>query len=169
LRIAENVLATAAREDIDAALHALEGSVRRSLACAAADPFLWTMLAWLDGTRNGFRPAQLQDLRFSYRLGPNEGWIAARRSRFALSIFGRLPPDLADSVTAEFARMVESWLHWDTLSIFTGPGWPIHDRLLAALKNVGERQREAFYTALYTQGYNVVVPGIAAREPRPWY
>jgi hypothetical protein len=65
--------------------------------------------------------------------------------------------------------MVQSWIYSDTIAIFTGPGWPIHDRLLAALKDVGIRQREAFYIALYGRGYNVVVPGITPRPPRPWY
>lgn len=168
LRLAEDAVAAGAREDIDARLAALEDTIRRSLACVAADPFLWTVLAWLDGTRNGYRPEQLADLRLSYELGPNEGWVAARRNPFALSMFERLPPDLADSAVHEFARMVDSWVYWESIAIFTGPGWPIRDRLLAALREVGENQRRAFYIELYNHGYNVVVPGIAPLEPRPY-
>jgi hypothetical protein len=65
--------------------------------------------------------------------------------------------------------MLNSWLYWETIAIFTGPGWPIRDRLLASLRDVGERQREAFAKQLYAEGYDVIVPGIAPREPRPWY
>lgn len=169
LRLAEDAMAAGTREDIDPRLDALQDNIRRSLACTPADSFLWTVLAWLDGARNGFRQEQLTFLRLSYQLGPNEGWVAARRNRFALPMFGQLPPDLADFAVHEFARMVDSWIYWDTISIFTGPGWPIHDRLLASLKDVGERQREAFSQELYAEGYKVAVPGIAPRDPRPWY
>ncbi len=65
--------------------------------------------------------------------------------------------------------MVDSWVYWDAIENFKGPGWPIHERLLASLKDVGLHQREGFYIELYTEGYNVVVPGVAPRDPRPWY
>jgi hypothetical protein len=84
-------------------------------------------------------------------------------------MFERLPPDLSDAAISEFERMVDSWIYWETIAIFTGPGWSIRDRLLASLTHVGGRQREAFAKELYTQGYNVAVPGIAPRDPRPWY
>jgi hypothetical protein len=169
LRLTEDAMAAGAREEIDNRLTALNDTIRRSLACAPSDAFLWMLLAWLDGAREGFRPGQLRDLELSYRLGPNEGWIAARRNRLAVSMFQRLPPDLAEAATTEFARMVDSWIYWEALAIFTGPGWPIHDRLLASLSDVGRLQREAFAKQLYTEGYNVVVPGIEPRNPRPWY
>jgi hypothetical protein len=168
LRLAEEAMAAGARREIDGRLSALQASIRKSLACAPSDPFLWMVMAWLDGATGGFRPVQLQYLRLSYRFGPNEGWVVARRVRFALSTFERLPPDLAEAATNEFARMVDGWVYPDSVALFTGPGWPIHDRLLASLKNVGELQREAFAKALYKQGYDVAVPGITAPEPRPW-
>lgn len=169
LRLAEEALAAGERAMVDERLSALESSIRKALACEPADPFLWLVLAWLGNAREGFKQEQLAYLRLSYRLGPNEGWIAARRNRLSLAMFQRLPPDLATAAVDEFAHMLNSWLYWETIAIFTGPGWPVRDRLLASLKNVGERQREAFAKELYTEGYNVIVPGIALREPRPWY
>lgn len=169
LRFAEDAIVAGARTTIDGELSTLEEAVRRSLACSPADPFLWMVLAWVEGSREGFKLDQLQYLRMSYLLGPNEGWIAVRRNRLALSIYERLPPDLGDAATAEFARMLGSWFYWDTLAIFIGPGWRIRDKLLERIKDVSERQREAFEKALYAQGYNVAVPGIAPRVSRPWY
>ena len=61
--------------------------------------------------------------------------------------------------------MVDSWVYPDTIALFTGPGWPIRDRLLASLQNVGALQREVFAKALYTQGYDIVVP--ESRPPTP--
>jgi hypothetical protein len=169
LRLAENAVAGGERLVLDDRLNALEHSIHQALACEPTDSFLWAALAWLDVVRRGRQPQQLTYLRLSYQLGPNEGWVATRRSRVALSMFRRLPPDLADTVVREFAHMVNSWIYWDAIAIFTGPGWPVHDRLLAGLKDVGQRQREAFYSELYTEGYDIVVPGVKPRDPRPWY
>ena len=115
------------------------------------------VLAWVNNVREGPKPEQLTFLRLSYRLGPNEGWIAVRRNRLLLAMFPGLPSDLADAAVSEFGRMVDSWLYWETIAIFTGPGWPIRDRLLASLRDVGERQREAFAIQLYAEGYDVTV------------
>jgi hypothetical protein len=169
MRLAENAMAAGERDTIDGRLGVLQDTVRRSLACAPSDSFMWMTLAWLEGARAGFQPDQLLELQLSYRLGPNEGWVAARRNRMALAMFERLPPDMADAAVNEFARMVDSWIYWETIAIFTGPGWPIRDRLLVSLSEVGERQREAFAKELYALGYNVAVSGIAPRAPRPWY
>jgi hypothetical protein len=169
LRLAESAIATGDRTVLDDRLSALEHSIRRSLSCEPSDSFLWMILAWLDGVRQGPRNEQLAYLRQSYLLGPHEGWVAVRRNRLALSMFGRLPTDIAQAAVREFAEMVESWIYWDAIAIFTGPGWPVHQQLLASLGEVGVRQREAFYSALYDEGYNVIVPGVRPREPRPWY
>jgi hypothetical protein len=169
LRLAEEAISSAERNVIDGRLEALENSVRNALSCEPGDAFLWLVLAWADNARQGQTPEQLTFLRLSYRLGANEGWIAVQRNRLLLAMFPGLPPDLADASVKEFGRAVDSWLYWETIATFTGPGWPIRSRLLAELKNVGERQREAFAAELYAEGYDVVVPGIAPRAPRPWY
>jgi hypothetical protein len=169
LRLAEEALAADKHEVTEERLDATERSVRSSLSCAPNDAFLWMILAWLDGVRHGDQKEQMAYLRLSYNLGPNEGWIAVVRNRLALSMYGRLPPDLADAAVKEFDRIVNSWLYWDSISILTGPGWPIHERLLASLTNVGIRQREALAKELYAEGRDVVIPGITPRERRPWY
>jgi hypothetical protein len=169
LRLAESAIAAGDRAALDERLIALEHSIHQALSCEPSDAFLWMILTWLDGLRRGPREQQLTYLRQSYLLGPHEGWVAVRRNRLALSMFPRLPTDIAESAVHEFAEMVQSWIYWESIAIFTGPGWPIHQQLLASLKDVGIRQREAFYTALYGEGYDVVVPGVRPRDPRPWY
>jgi hypothetical protein len=169
LRLAEEAITNAERDAIDTRLGALQNSIVKSLACAPSDPFLWAILTWLDQTRQGFRPQQLMYLRLSYRLGPYEGWIADRRNRLALSMFWRLPPDLAEAVVREFATMVNSQFYEVAIAILTGPGWPLHDQLLAGLKDSDPRQREEFAKALYSAGYDVSVPGIGpSHDRRPW-
>jgi len=169
LRLVEDAMGAGERQAIDADLSALQTTIRSSLSCSPADPFLWMTLSWLEGARQGFNEDQLRYLRLSYSLGPNEGWVAARRNRLALSMFERLPPDLAEAALSEFARMLDSGFYEDPIAIFTGPGWRLRDQLLPRLKDVAERYRDAFYKALYQRGYDIEVPGIARRDPRPWY
>jgi len=169
LRLAEEALTNAERDAIDARLSSLQDAIFKSLACAPSDPFLWAVLTWLDQARQGFRPQQLTYLRLSYRLGPNEGWIAERRNRLALSMFWRLPPDLAEAAVREFAAMVNSNFYEEAIAILTGPGWPLRDRLLAGLKDSGVQQREELAKELYSAGYDLAVPGVAPlHDRRPW-
>ena len=168
LRLVDDAMANAERNAIDARLGALKDAIRRSLACVPSDPFLWMTLAWVDQMSQGFRPEQLTYLRLSYQLGPYEGWIAERRNRQALSMFERLPPDLAEDAVHEFVAMVQSGFYGDAIAILAGPGWPIHDRLLANLKDVDVPQREELAKELFSAGYDVTVPGIAPPTSRPW-
>jgi hypothetical protein len=155
-------------DEITAELSALDTSIRQSLACSPADPFLWTVLYWAESNQNGFQPPYLQYLRLSYLLGPNEGWIAMRRSAYALSIFQLLPTDLKPKVVAEFANLLDSGFYAAAIQIFTGPGWSNRSVLLPQLKDVGELQKSIFANVLYKDGYDVTVPGVAPRDPRPW-
>lgn len=161
LRLAEDAIGGGENDAIDAHLSNLQAAIGRSLACAPSDSFLWMILVWLDQTRRGFQPEQLTYLRLSYRLGPHEGWIAERRNRLALSMFDRLPPDLIQAAVQEFASIVSNQFYSDAVSILTGPGWPIHDQLLASLKDVDRQQRAELAKELYSAGYDVAVPGVA--------
>jgi hypothetical protein len=155
-------------DEIDMRLNALRDSIRRSLACSPADPFLWVVLYWVEINRNGFHPDHLKYLRLSYQLGPNEGWIAVKRNGYALAILHQLPPDIADMALAEFPKLLDSGLDAEAIKILTGPGWSHRAVLLSRLKDVAEIRREEFARALYKSGYDVTVPGITLPEPRPW-
>jgi hypothetical protein len=168
LRLAETAILAAQRPAIDGRLADFEMSARRALACAPADSFLWAALAWVDRTRNGFKPQQLAFLRLSYETGPHEGWVAARRNRLALAVYERLPADLADAAMREFAGMLASGFESDAFDNLTGPGWPIRERLLAAAGNVPRYWRELLAKDLYRRGYDVDVPGIPRPDARPW-
>jgi hypothetical protein len=154
--------------DIDTQLNALRDSIRRSLACSPADPFLWVVLYWVEINRSGFQLDHLKYLRLSYQLGPNEGWIALKRNGYSLAIFDRLPPNLAHMVVAEFADLLNSGFVIMTVEIIEGPGWSHRELLLSHLTDVTSRYRDEFARKLYKDGYDVTVPGIAQQDPRPW-
>jgi hypothetical protein len=169
VRLAEIAIASGKLDVIDERLSEADSAVRHALSCVPRSAFLWTALAWLDLVRRGFDSEQLEYLRLSYKAGANEGWVATRRNRLALSIFAELPPDLAECAVQEFARMVDSTIYWDTINTYAGSGWAVRKRLLAGLRSAGPRQREAFANGLYAQGFDVVIPGTPPRDPRPWY
>jgi hypothetical protein len=168
LYVLEASLATAERAAIDEQENALDGTIRRSLACVPADPFLWLALFSLESAQNGIRPKYLEYLRRSYRLGPNEGWIALRRNPSMLAIFEELPPDVADRAVTEFVGLVESGFYDEAVAILIGPGWKLRDLLVARLKDVGERHRQSFAKRLYAQDQDITVPGVERPESRPW-
>jgi hypothetical protein len=169
LRVVEEGVLSGERRLVDADMVSLRDEILRSLACLPADPFLWLALMWTENTQRGFSQERLKYLRMSYRLGPGEGWIAARRNRFAMSLFEQLPADLAEMAINEFVGLLDSGFYWVTLDIFTGPGWPIRDRILPRLSGVSEGYRTSFAKGLYARGYDVDVPGIDRPEPRPWH
>jgi hypothetical protein len=162
-------MAVGDQRNIDRILSDTNKSIRQSLVNTPADPFLWLVLFWLENTQNGFSRSNFRYLRQSYSLGPNEGWIAVKRVRFALAVFPVLPPDLADSALNDFTQLVKSHFIWESAQILGGPGWPVREFLLSRLTGVAEADRQALAKILYDLGYDVTVPGVDRPDWRPWH
>jgi len=128
-------------------------AIRESLACSPADPFFWLALYALEPS------APLNYLTTSYRLGPNEGWIALKRNPVAFANFDELPDDLRRIVVQEFVRIVEMETIDDAMKIFVGPAWDNRELILSQMDQVPLRQRQKFQEALTVAGYDVLVPG----------
>jgi hypothetical protein len=128
-------------------------AIRQSLACSPADPFFWLALYALE-------PSAPSDyLAASYRLGPNEGWIALKRNPVAFANFDELPDDLRRIVVQEFVRIVEMDAIYDAMKILVGPAWDQRELILSQMDRVPLRQRQQLQTALTEAGYDVLVPG----------
>lgn len=168
LRMVEEAITRGERATIDARMTDLRRSIHVSLACSPADPLLWTALFWLESTQNGFRPEYLEYLRMSYRLGPNEGPTGLKRNGRALALYEQLPPDLAEAALDEFAHLLDAGYEGEMVQVFTGPGWHVRSLILPRLRTVAALHRQAFEWQLHGQGYDVPVPGVARRLPRPW-
>lgn len=166
--LASEVMEAGERERIDSSLTELRNVLRRSLACSPADPFLWVVLLWAENTILGFSPDRFTYLRISYEFGPNEGWIALKRNRVALSLFEQLPPDVAQSAENEFTGILESGFDREAAAIFLALDQHTQNILLLRLKQLPEANRQAFAQALYNEGYDVDVPGVRRLDPRPW-
>jgi hypothetical protein len=128
-------------------------AIRHSLACSPADPFFWLALYALEPS------APLTYLTASYRLGPNEGWIALKRNPVAFANFDELSDDLRRIVVQEFVRIVEMDTIDDAVKIFVGPAWDNRELILSQMDQVPLPQRQKFQAALASAGYDVLVPG----------
>jgi hypothetical protein len=128
-------------------------AIRQSLACSPADPLFWLALYALEPS------APLNYLTASYRLGPNEGWIALKRNPVAFANFDELPDDLRRVVVQEFVRIVEMDAIDDAMKIFVGPAWDQRELILSQMDQVPLPQRQRFQAALTSAGYDVLVPG----------
>lgn len=165
LRRAETALADGQRAAIDTRMADARDTIRHSLSCAPADPFLWFAAFWLENNLTGFRPENVALLRMSYRLGPNEGWIALRRNRIALVLYDQLPADLQQDAIHEYLRLLQSNFITDAVDIFLGQGRAIQDKLLAQLETVSVDRREFFALLARGRGYEGEIPGVPVRGP----
>jgi hypothetical protein len=103
--------------------------------------------------------APLNYLTASYRLGPNEGWIALKRNPVAFANFDELPEDLRRMVVQEFLRIVEMGTIDNAIKIFVGPAWDNRELILSQMDQVPLWERQEFQAALTRAGYDVLVPG----------
>jgi hypothetical protein len=158
--LVENALADGIRTRLDQRLAELRQSTQELFSCDPTGSFFWLVYYWTNLNIDGFRPDLLKFLRMSYQQGPNEGWIATKRSRLALAIFAELPPDLARRATDEFVGILRSGFIEDAAAILTGPGWPFRFELLAQLDTVGLAERERLAVSLRDSGHESSIPGV---------
>jgi hypothetical protein len=126
----------------------LRQNVRDTLASAPSSSFMWLTSFWLDWRCGQIGPYDLDALRMSYSTGPNEGWIAVRRSPLALGMLDKLPSDLAGLSLDEFVRLLRSGFSAYAADILAGPAWAFRDQLLKQLDKVDEADRNAFARAV---------------------
>ena len=149
-------------------LKVLNNSIRSSLTCSPADPFLWLVLYWIESAQNGIKPEYLNYLRMSYRLGPNEAWIIFKRSPISFANFAELPADLATGAINELLALIKNELYHPAFEIFSGPAWQMRDAILPYLATLPRRNREAFAKVVYDKGFDVTIPGVDPPKSHPW-
>jgi hypothetical protein len=168
LRFAEDAFAAGNLQGIDAELSSADQSIRQSLGCAPADPYLWLALFWVESTQNGFRPSYFEYLRLSYLLGPHEGWIALKRNRVAFAIFEQLPEEMRARALDEFVGLVKSGFYGEAADILIGPAWRLRDEIVNRLGKIPVRHRQFLADMLATRDADLKIPGAEHRVSRPW-
>ena len=168
LRLAELELQNGNAMAGDPQFERAQTAIESALRAIPSDGFMWFALFWLDKNRDGYRPESLPYLRMSYRVTPNEGWIAVRRNPIAVPLLSVLPADLAETVVMEFRNLVSPQFIQAAAKILTGPGWGNHERLLKGLADAPVDAKEQLADAVYSLGFDVIIPGVERRGQRPW-
>jgi hypothetical protein len=168
LRMAEPDIASRHGPEASAAVRAVRNSIVKALSCSPADGFLWLALFWIDSGAQGVKPKELEYLKLSYRVSPNEGWIALKRSYLAFSAFQDLTPDLQESALAEFVGLIKSGYYQEGANILSGPAWPARDVIVSRLASLPLPVREAFASAIRKRDLNLEIPGVSRQNARPW-
>ena len=165
VKLAEGALAVGSPYVTDAG-----AALAAALSQDPSNSFLWFADYSLNRLRGGALDRGSKLLRMSYETGPNEAWIAQRRSAVALTNWISLPGDLLDQALSEFVRLVQSGLYEEAGNIVAGPGWPIHQQLLGRLAPLSEADRHAMARELARRDLDgVSVPGIPDKRPsRPF-
>lgn len=141
---------------------------RRS-AVRQQNSFAWLALFWLDVRKRGFGSDNAQYLRLSYAFGPNEGWIALRRSRLALALFSQLPPDLADLAINDFVKLVDTGrLYQETAAIFATVPPDGQNRIVEHLGAANSISRQMFARMLYDKGLDIHIPNTEMPGLHSW-
>jgi hypothetical protein len=143
-------------------------ATRAALSCEPTDSFLWLTLFWLDASTRGVEPNNLNYLRLSYLLGPNESWIAQWRNQLTLRVFDQLPPDLGDDAVNEFVKLVNSGqFRSETATIFQGVSAAGRMRIVERLKTASDDvSRQIFARTLYDRGVDIAIPGVEVMHDR---
>jgi hypothetical protein len=145
----------------------LDDSIRHSLSCTPAEPFLWLVLYW-EAVHNGFKPGYLKYLELSYRFGANEGWIALKRNPLAFANYESLPTNVKTDAINEFLALINSSFYEQAVAILGGPAWRLQNILLPHLAGLPLRKREIFAKVAYYSGLTITVPGVKPRNSRPF-
>lgn len=167
LAVAEEATRQKSPDEADRRMLEAETDLERSLKVSPIDAFLWLMLYSVRAARYGIDEKCMNYLEQSYVTGPREGWIALRRNRLALAALQLLNERMQESVTSEFAGMVDSYFIEVAATNLQSVGWPHKERLLTSLEQVDLMPRELFAKWLRREGVKVVVPGVQGDE-RPW-
>jgi len=146
----------------------LDDSIRRSLSCTPAEPFLWLVLYW-EGTHAGLKPGYLKYLQLSYQFGANEGWIALKRNALAFANYESLPTNITTNAINEFLTLINSGLYEQAVAILKGPALRLHNVLLPHLASLPLRKREIFATIAFYRGLTITVPGVTPLDSRPFW
>lgn len=149
----------ASSPSVDEDLKKARQSVISGLSCAPADSYLWFALFQIESLQSGFRSEYVRHLAMSYRVGPNEAWIAIPRNRAAFAIFEALPKQLQSDVLDEFCLLLRTELYIEAVDIFLGPAAAHRKQVIDQLRKVPARNRQLFAVLLARKGYQFNIPG----------
>jgi hypothetical protein len=94
--------------------------------------------------------------------------VAIRRNYTSIALLPLLPPDLRETVLAEFRNLVAGGYIANAAQILAGPGWGQKDVLLASLESLPDLTKQSLLSAVAALDREIQIPGLAPRGQRPW-
>lgn len=159
LRMLDIELKTSNPKVFDINFPSVSNAIRRSLSCSPADSYMWLSLYQAESMRDGGKADDLKYLRMSYQLGPNEGWIAAKRNRLVFSNVDRLPVDLVDRSINELVALLNNRQFIDAAAdVFVGPAWHVREKIIPRLSELSKPNRDLLEKILKSRGHDVSIP-----------
>jgi hypothetical protein len=146
-------------DSLDAQIEAARRSVVTGLSCVPSDGYLWFALFQVESLQSGLREEYISHLAMSYKVNPNEAWLAIPRNRAAFAIYPALSNDLKSKVLDEFCQLVRTGLYWNAIDIFLGSAQPYQDALVKHMEKLPVRDRQLFAVALARKGVDARIPG----------
>lgn len=144
-------------------------AILNALSVAPTDSYQWLSLFWMTTKSGPFRPEFLRYLSMSYATGPNEAWVALRRSPLVLALYPVLTPELRAAVLEEFAGLVRSHLYSQAAAIAANTTPNTRKAIVDRISSLSLPDRESFAHAADAKGItDVIVPGVQTEPLRPW-
>jgi hypothetical protein len=153
---------------LDAQIEAAHRSVLAALSCVPSDGYLWFALFQIESVQSGLREDYIAHLAMSYKVNPNEAWLAIPRNRAAFAIYPALSEGMKSKVLDEFCQLVRTGLYLDAMDIFLGAAQPYQEALVKRMTNLPVRDRQLFAVALARKGVDPHIPGTSV-VVREWF
>lgn len=146
-----------------------KGAILSALSVAPMDSYQWLSLFWVSTKDGPFRSEFLRYLDMSYATGPNEGWVALRRSPLVLGLYPVLTSGLRRAALEEFAGLVRSHLYSQAAAIAANTTPNTRKAIVAKISSLPLPDRESFAHAADEKGItDLVMPGVETEPLRPW-
>jgi hypothetical protein len=137
--------------------------IRAALQCSPHNAFQWYALFWIEMNRGVSVKQYLPYLELSYRLAPNESWLAYFRSGNVLPLFEELESTTQELVRQEYRLLLRD--NPDVAVMILGEAdEKSRSVILPLLSSIDQDKKADFAKKLDKQGVRVDVPGINYRE-----
>lgn len=146
----------------------MKAALGSALAIDPNNSFLWLAKYSLQDPAARTSKYGLGLLNMSYLSGPNEAWIAIKRSPLAAGVFSSLSSELSERVASEFVGLVTSGLYSEATNSLVVLQEPARQKILGRLAQVDRVDRLEFRKALRASNLNWPVPGLVEPPARPY-
>jgi hypothetical protein len=144
---------------LDEQIETTRNSLLAAISCLPSDGYLWFALFQIESLRSGLSDKYVSYLAMSYKVDPNEAWLAIPRNRAAFAIFPSLNEDLKTAVLDEFVLLVRTELYREAIDIFLGAARPYQDLVVKQMSKAQPQNRQRFALLLARMGIDAHIPG----------